>query len=275
MSLVSAEDDAEVRRVSMTNAGPRAREIEITSYAELVLAPQAADVAHPAFAKLFVETEYLAELGAILSHAPAPRAGASRKSGRRILPSSMARPSARPEFETDRARFLGRGHGIRAPIAMSDGRPLSNTVGTVLDPIFALRRRVRIPPGATVRIAFWTMVAATRAKPCSISSTSIATPTPSTRATTLAWTQAQVQLHHLGITPARPSLFQRLAGHVLYADPSLASAVRDDPARRRRAIGALGAGHFRRSADRAVAHRRRRGSRHRRASCCTPMNIGG
>ena len=65
--LVSAEDDAEVRRVSISNAGGRTREIEITSYAELVLARQAADVAHPAFSKLFVETEYLADVGAILA----------------------------------------------------------------------------------------------------------------------------------------------------------------------------------------------------------------
>src|SRR6185312_17514214 len=67
-----------------------------------------------------------------------------------------------PEVETDRARFLGRGNGIHRPIAVSDGRPLSNTVGTVLDPVFALRRRLRVAPGATVRIAFWTMVAETR-----------------------------------------------------------------------------------------------------------------
>ena len=50
------------------------------------------------------------------------------------------------QFETDRARFLGRGQGIRTPIAMVDGWPLSNTAGAVLDPIFSLRRRVRIPP---------------------------------------------------------------------------------------------------------------------------------
>src|SRR4029078_3699971 len=65
--LVSAEDDAEVRRVSISNSGNRVREIEVTSYAELVLAPQAADVTHPAFSKLFIETEYRADVGAILA----------------------------------------------------------------------------------------------------------------------------------------------------------------------------------------------------------------
>ena len=65
--VVSSEDDAEVRRVSITNNGSRIREIEITSYAELVLAPQASDVAHPAFSKLFVETEFLSDVGALLA----------------------------------------------------------------------------------------------------------------------------------------------------------------------------------------------------------------
>src|SRR6185369_456803 len=65
--LVSAEDDAEVRRVSISNSGTSEREIEVTSYAELVLTAQGADLAHPAFSKLFVETEYLANAGAILA----------------------------------------------------------------------------------------------------------------------------------------------------------------------------------------------------------------
>ena len=126
----------------------------------------------------------------------------------------------KPEFETDRARFLGRGHGIRSPIAVIDGRPLSNTVGTVLDPIFALRRRVRIAPGTTVRIAFWTMVAASREAVLDLVDKHRDT-TAFERATTLAWTQAQVQLHHLGIDAGEADLFQRLAGHLLYAEPAL------------------------------------------------------
>ena len=46
-------------------------------------------------------------------------------------------------------------------------------------------------------------------------------PTAFERAATLAWTQAQVQLHHLGIDPGEAGLFQRLAGHLLYAGPAL------------------------------------------------------
>jgi len=79
------------------------------------------------------------------------------------------------EIETDRARFLGRGRDARSPIAVMDGRPLSNTVGTALDPVFALRRRVRVQPGEMVRIGFWTVVASSPPV-CSTSSTSITTP---------------------------------------------------------------------------------------------------
>ena len=125
-----------------------------------------------------------------------------------------------PEIETDRARFLGRGHEVRAPIAVMDGRRLSNTVGTVLDPVFALRHRVRVPAGATARIAFWTGVAPSREGVLDLLDKHRDT-NAFARASTLAWTQAQVQLRHLGITAAEASLFQRLAGHVLFADASL------------------------------------------------------
>ncbi len=217
--IVSSEDDAEVRRVSISNSGSRVREVEVTSYAELVLAAQASDVAHPAFSKLFVETEYLPAVGAVLAtrrrRAPSePEVWAAHLS---VVDGQVV---GRPEIETDRARFLGRGNGVRTPIAVIDGRPLSNTVGTVLDSIFAMRRRIRVAPGATVRIDFWTMVASTRAAVLDLVDQHRDT-TAFGRAGTLAWTQAQVQLHHLGIDAGEAGLFQTLAGHVVYAAPAM------------------------------------------------------
>jgi cyclic beta-1,2-glucan synthetase len=217
--IVSTEYDAEVRRVSVSNQGNRTREIEITSYAELALARYVDDVAHPVFTKLFVETEYLSESGAIL---------ATRRRRSPTEPEIWAAHHAvvegdavgRTEVETDRVRFLGRGRGIRTPIALVDGRPLSGTVGTVLDPVFSLRRRVRVAAGATVRVAFWTSVASTRQELLDgIDKQRDATAYG--RAATLAWTQAQVQLHHLGIGGGEAALFQRLAGYLVYAAPAL------------------------------------------------------
>ncbi|MGC2781213.1 MAG: glucoamylase family protein, partial [Bradyrhizobium sp.] len=217
--VVSPEDDAEVRRVTLSNAGFRARDIELTSYAELVLAPPAADTTHPAFSKLFVRTEYLAKSGAIL---------ATRRRRSSTEPEIWAAHLAviegevlgATEIETDRARFLGRGRDVRAPIAVIDGRPLSNSVGTVLDPVFALRHRVRVPSQGTVRIAFWTVVAPSRDGVLDMVDKHHDA-NAFERAATLAWIQAQVQLSHLGVDADEATLFQRLAGHVLYADPSM------------------------------------------------------
>ncbi len=216
---VSSEDDGEVRRVSIANLGSRPREIELTSYAELVLAPQASDAAHPAFSKLFVQTEFVAD-GATLLATRRPRSPNEQCIWAAHLAVVEGESIGPAEFETDRARFLGRGQAIRAPISVVDGRPLSGSVGAVLDPIFSIRRRVRIEPGITARVAFWTLVAPSRSAALDLADKhrdAIAFD----RVLTLAWTQAQVELHHLGIDPDEAQLFQRLANRVLYSDPTL------------------------------------------------------
>ena len=219
---VSPEDDAEVRRVSLSNLGTRTREIELTSYAELVLVPAMADAAHPAFSKLFVQTEFVADVGALLA-TRRRRSPGEREVWAAHVAVVEGESVGNLEFETDRARFLGRGHSIRTPISVVDGRPLSGSVGAVLDPIFSLRRRVRLPPGGTVRVAFWTLVAPTREEALDLVDKHH-DPTAFERAVTLAWTQAQVQLRHLGVGPDEAQLFQRLANRILYSDPTLRPA---------------------------------------------------
>jgi cyclic beta-1,2-glucan synthetase len=216
---VSPEDDGEVRRVSISNLGSRVREIELTSYAELVLAPVAADAAHPAFSKLFVQTEFAADVGALLA-TRRPRSPSETPAWAVHLAVVEGQSVGALELETDRARFLGRGHGIGTPISVIDGRPLSGTVGSVLDPVFSLRRRVRVPPGATARVAFWTLVAPSRSEALDLADKHH-DPAAFERAVTLAWTKAQVEFHHLGVDPDEAHLFQRLANRVLYSDPTL------------------------------------------------------
>ncbi len=220
---VSPEDDGEVRRVSITNSGSHPREIEVTSYAELVLAPAAADAAHPAFSKLFVQTEFVAEEGVLLA-TRRPRSPTERAVWAVHLAVVEGESVGEPQRETDRARFVGRGRSLRTPAAVLDGEALAGTTGTVLDPIFSLRRRVRIAPGTTARVAFWTLVAGSRGEALDLADKHHEA-AAFERATTLAWTQAQVQLHHLGVTPDEAHLFQRLANHVLYADPGLRPAA--------------------------------------------------
>jgi cyclic beta-1,2-glucan synthetase len=215
--LVSSETDGEVRRVALTNSGRRPREIELTSYAELVLTTPADDDAHPAFAKMFIETEYLAEFGALIA-TRRPRSHEEPLVWAAHFAVVEGDFVADPQYETDRARFLGRGRTIGAAAAMTDGRLLSNTVGTVLDPIFSLRHRVRIPSGAVARVAFWTLVAASRAELLDLVDKHHDR-SAFDRAKTLAWTQAQVQLRHLDVEPEEAADFQRLAAPILYADP--------------------------------------------------------
>jgi len=216
---VSPESDAEVRRVSVSNLGSRAREIDLTSYAEVVLAPAAADAAHPAFSKLFVQTEFVADVGVLLA-TRRRRSPGEPEVWAGHLAVVEGETVADMQFETDRARFLGRGRDIRTPISVMDSRPLSQTVGAVLDPIFSMRCRVHIPPRATVRVAFWTLIAASRADALDLADKHRDS-AAFERAVTLAWTQAQVQLHHLNVGPDEAHLFQRLANHVLYCDPTM------------------------------------------------------
>ena len=216
---VSPESDAEVRRVSMSNLGNRVREIELTSYAEVVLTQPASDMAHAAFSKLFVQTEFAAAVGTLLA-TRRRRSPGDPEIWAAHLAVIEGESVGEVQCETDRARFLGRGRQIRSPISVMDGRPLSNTVGTVLDPIFSLRCRVRIHPGTTVRVAFWTMVAPSRREVLDLADKHHDS-TAFERAVTLAWTQAQVQLRHLGVGTEEAHLFQHLAGHVLYSNPAL------------------------------------------------------
>ena len=217
--VVSSEDDAEVRRVTITNLGVRARDVQVTSYAELCLTTQAADVAQSAFSNLFVETEFVADLGAVVA------------TRRKRSPEETSVWAAQVlvvdgttigdlQFETDRSKFVGRARNLRNAVSIVDGRPLSNSAGSVLDPIISLRRTVRIPPGTTAHLIFSTIVAPTREELLDLADKYRDTRTFE-RTLTLAWTQAQVQLHHLSISAEEAHLFQRLANAVLYSDSSL------------------------------------------------------
>jgi cyclic beta-1,2-glucan synthetase len=216
---VSPEDAAEVRRLTLANHGSRPRDFEVTSYAEPVLAPARADVAHPAFGKLFLETEFLPAEGALLCRRR-PRA-ADQKPLWAVHAVAVDGPVLGVlEYETDRARFLGRGRTAAAPAALDPDARLSGSTGAVLDPVFSLRRRVRVPAGSAVSVAFTTAVAQTREEAVALAdhyhdSHGI------TRAFELAWAHSQVQLRHLRLSPEEIQLYGRLAAHVVYAGPAL------------------------------------------------------
>ena len=234
--IVSPEDDAELRRVSLTNHGAATREIEVTSYAEIVLATASADAAHPAFSNLFIQTESVPNRAALL----ATRRRQTPKDAEIWLAHVVAvqgETIGDLEWETDRAQFLGRGRKVRAPQAQMDGAHLSNTVGSVLDPIISLRRRVRIPPGETVHATFSTLVASSRSAVIDLADR-YNDVTAFDGIATVANAQAQIQLSQLGIDPDEAELFQALGGSILYLNPALRSAA-DVLTRRAEGVGAL------------------------------------
>jgi cyclic beta-1,2-glucan synthetase len=217
--VVSAEDNAELRRVSVANNSFRPREIELTSYSEIVLAPPAADVAHPAFSNLFVETEFFAAESALLAHRRQRSATDEPIWGVHVI-ATTGETIGVVQYETDRTRFVGRGHTPADPIAVMEDRPLSNTTGPVLDPVFSLRCRMRLMPNETAQVSFATAVARSRDEATALAD-KYHDPHIFERETRLAWTRAQVEMSHLNIDAEEAHLFQRLAGRVLYSDPSL------------------------------------------------------
>jgi cyclic beta-1,2-glucan synthetase len=217
--IVSPEDNAEMRRISITNYSTRAREVEVTSYAEVVIAPPAADAAHPAFSDLFIETEFFAPENSLIAKRR-PRAATDKPVWAVHTIATEGETVGAMQYETARARFLGRGHDASAPVAVMEDRPLSNTVGAVLDPVLSLRQCVRIEPGETARISFSTAVAETHEDARRLADKYHDAGTFE-REARLAWTRSQVEMRHLNIDAEEAHLFQRLAGRLIYNDPSL------------------------------------------------------
>jgi cyclic beta-1,2-glucan synthetase len=218
--VVSPHDDVEVRRIGITARSRLACELELTSYAEVVLDTARADEAHPAFGKLFVESEFVPEHRALLFRRR-PRSSAQPERWAFHMLVVESGPVEGVEYETDRARFLGRG---RTPAdAEALRRSLSGTVGAVLDPIMSLRCRICPHPEDSVRVSFVTGVAASRDEALALCTT-YCDPLAIDRAFDLASAQSQIELRHLNLSAAQALLFQRVASRILYAEPSLRAA---------------------------------------------------
>ncbi len=215
---VSPEDDVEVRRLTVTNHSDRPREIEVTSYAELVLEPVQDDLAHPAFGKLFVESEYVPDASALLFRRR-QRAPEDPPVWAMHVLAHEGRAQGPVEWEADRGRFLGRGRGLENPQAL-DGRPLSGTTGALLDPCASLRRRFRIAPGGVARLSFATGMATSREAALALAQR-YHDPASAPRTFALAFAHSRSAQRHLGVSPEEALLFERLASRVFYADASL------------------------------------------------------
>jgi cyclic beta-1,2-glucan synthetase len=215
---VSSEDDVDVRRLTITNRGAHTREIEVTSYVEIVLAHPEDDLAHPTFGKLFIETEFDRQSAGLLFSRRPRAADESPIVGFHVLGVDGPRLGGAVEWETDRARFIGRGRSPANPIVL-DGRALSGTTGAVLDPVGALRERMRLPSGAVVRVTFATGVAADRTAALALAR-KYRDWNAAARAFSMAFTHVHITLQHLGLSDEQAMLFDRLASRVFGFDVS-------------------------------------------------------
>lgn len=217
--IVISEGNGEGRRVTLYNEGNTDRHIEVTSFAELVLGSDASDNAHPAFSKMFVETEIAPNNGAIF---------ATRRKRETSEPditmvhfvTDPSGPARDAEAETDRRAFIGRGRTIVDAAAFDPGAKLGGHSGFTLDPIVSLRRQVRVPANKKISLTFWTAVGADRAE-LEQAIARLDHQESFARQAMLAWTRSQVQTRHLGLSLTDAANVQKLARYLIYPDPFL------------------------------------------------------
>lgn len=234
--VVSPEDDIELRRTKITNRSRGTRYLELTSYSEVVLAPPAADEMHPAFSKLFAQTEIDFQRGAILC-TRRPRSANETVPWMFHLMAVHGADAGVASYETDRMQFLGRGNLPGTAQAMQKTGPLSDSAGSVLDPVVAIRRRIVLEAEQSVTIDMVTGVASNRAV-CEELIGKYQDRHLADRVMELAWTHNQVVLRQLNASEADAQLYGRLANAVVYAN----SLLRTDAAtlaRNRRGQSAL------------------------------------
>jgi len=215
--VVASGDNAEIRRVSMKNNSDKACVLEVTSYFEVVLAPQAADVAHPAFSNLFVETEFQSAKNCIIANRR-PRSETDKSMWIANAAIMEGEILGDVQFETDRMQLIGRGYNRKSPVVMERGKPLSNTVGPVLDPVMSLRIKVKIEPGKTARISFVTAVSESNELLLSLID-KYATPDAVEGAFHLALARSQVETKYLNLEVSDIELYQDMISDILFISP--------------------------------------------------------
>ncbi len=216
---VSPEDDIELRRVRITNRSRSRRVIEVTSYAEVVLAPPAADAAHPAFSNLFVQTELLDPQPAILC-TRRPRSREESSPWMFHLMVVRGADCGAPSYETDRMRFIGRDRTVADPQAMNGFEALSGSAGSVLDPVAVIRYAITLDPDQFVTIDRVTGIGDSREVAMSLVE-KYQDQRLADRVFDLAWTHSQVVLRQINASQSDVQLYGRLASSILYANASL------------------------------------------------------
>ena len=157
---VAPDDPLEIRSINLHNNNDQSRKLRLTSYGEVILAPQAADTRHPAFNKLFIESEFVPEFNLqIFTRRPRSNQETTIFMGHMLV---VEGSQAIARHEADRYRFIGRDHTLRSPAVLTSEQYLTGTTGATLDPIFALGQEIRLDPHESVNLAYLTFAAESR-----------------------------------------------------------------------------------------------------------------
>lgn len=216
--VVSPEDDIELRRIHITNSSRQRRTIEVTSYAEVVIATAAADALHPAFSNLFVQTEIVRDRHAILC-SRRPRFQDEKNPWMLHLMAVHGVDVQTVSYETDRRQFIGRGNTLANPDAMHCAQ-LANSDGSVLDPIVAIRYRLTLEADQCATIDIVSGMGETRENALSFIE-KYQDRHLADRVFDLAWTHSQVLLRQLNASEADAQLYGRLANSIIYTNATL------------------------------------------------------
>jgi len=222
--VVSPEDDIEMRRFCISNCSAVQRTIEVTSYAEVVLATAASDLMQPTFSNLFVQTEIIPDQHAIIC-TRRPRSAEEQPPWMCHLMTMHGKVADEISYETDRMEFIGRGNSIVHPQALNNLGPLSGKQGAVLDPIVAIRYKIRLEPDETITIDLITGMAETK-EICKGLINKYQDKNHKDRVFELAWTHSQVVLRQINASDGDAKLYGRLASPILFNNP----VFRADPA---------------------------------------------
>ncbi|WP_346237629.1 GH36-type glycosyl hydrolase domain-containing protein [Niabella insulamsoli] len=214
--VVSPEDDISIRKIKVTNKSSVLKELEVTGYTEVVIAPQAADEAHPAFSNLFVQTKISEKDKAIVCTRRA-RSRDEQPPWMFFMMQLSGVPQEVVSFESDRMRFIGRTQSLQAPAGAAIEGPLSGTDGSVLDPVAAIKYKITLKPRQTA--TFEVIVGMSENKEtCGHLIEKYHDSHLKNRAFELSWTHSQVLLRQINASESEAQLFNAMAGHILYAN---------------------------------------------------------
>ena len=217
---VAPADDVEVRLVTLHNETDRRRRLSITSAGRPVLCKAARAEAHPAFASMFIESEHMADIDALIF----ARRHQKEDEESAILVHRLVHEGKAVRFagyESDRVAFFGRGASADAPAALvAANGDLRGRAGAVLDPIMSVMAHVELPPRGSVTLAFVTTVARSR-------TAAIALSRKYGSMHTVRWAfrdaeqESPRRLHRTKLEPGLLPTVQRFFSALLFANPAL------------------------------------------------------